>query len=774
MPGHRLLLLLVPGLLLPGVPLAVAGSGSAMSPPAVSGSVSGPVAGAARKPAPAGSHRLYGRWYSSRIGGGGYLQQVVFAPASARVPQRLYLSSDVGGLFRSDDGGATWRMLHDALPADGDNYSVRGLIVDPRDPDRVLIATDNGIWCSADAGRTWQKRLDARFAGNGPHRADGRILVADPANPDRILAAPLGAAAIGTVVHISTDGGATWAATAPVAASPAASPLPVLAPVDLLVDPADPQRFWLSARRSRIWISPREHTFDGGLWRTDDAGATWQKLSSIGMKEIIRHPAPPASSGASGLLIALTPATDRVVRSTDLGRTWQPLDAGLAPYSTHYRTDGSYGALATDPSGGLVLLGGNGASIYRLSPDATRWEKIPWQKENIHEGDWWGALSRHGYPHFGSALGHLAIDPADPRHWTLTDWYAFYQTRDAGRSWKLDIEGIEMTVVHTLAQDPADPARIHAGLADIGYLRSTDAADTFVPVHNAGISNNIKSLAVSPARPGRIYAVGPREADWFANQVFVTDDAGATWHRSPMRGLPRMEGGQHRCHSIALHPHHPDEAWLAVSGPVGPSAGGIYRTADAGETWTQAGEGLPTGVPLFRSEIWVAGPEIAVSSDGSVLAASDDRARVFRLETAPSSPSPAVWREVPAAAFASPDGAPSGGVNALFADPSTPGRFYLCRKEGGLWRTDDAGLAWNRISSMNTWTLAIDAGNPARLALNGADGIRFSTDGGVTWTRLDAGLPYRHPRNVLAFAGSRLVVGTGGNGIFRTDLLSPE
>ncbi len=55
----------------------------------------------------------YGPWQSCRIGGGGFLQHVVFCPSDAK---RIYLTSDVGGLYRSDDRGVTWRMLHAGCP----------------------------------------------------------------------------------------------------------------------------------------------------------------------------------------------------------------------------------------------------------------------------------------------------------------------------------------------------------------------------------------------------------------------------------------------------------------------------------------------------------------------------------------------------------------------------------------------------------------------------------------------------------------------------------
>ncbi|MFA6960152.1 MAG: hypothetical protein WC205_05315 [Opitutaceae bacterium] len=671
-------------------------------------------------------HRQYGAWASSVIGGGGFLQHAVFAPSD---PRRLYLSSDVGGLFRSDDNGATWHMLHGSLPAEAGNYSVRGVLVDPRNADRVTIATDTGVWRSTDAGKTWTRLLTARFDGNGEHRADGRVLVASPRDPAKLYAA-----AIGTGVHISSDGGKTWRAAGPTG----------LFPVDLFIDRRDPRHLWLSARPSKPWWAGGK-SYAGGFYFSADAGDTWEKLSDSGLREIVQDPNDPSA------LIALKPGPDRVVRSTDLGRTWTRFDAGLPPAPKGYepRKDGSYGALATGPD--FTLLGGNGASIYRLDRGSSSWAKITWVPADIAEGDWWGGLSKHGYPHFGSALGWLAVNPANPRHWVLTDWYAIYRSPDSGHSWQLAIDGIEMTVAHTVSADPSNPKLIHVGLADVGYFRSTDGGATF-QLNKQGISNNIKHIAVAPSHPARLYAVGPREWHWYANQVFVSDDAGLSWTRSPMTGLPDMK--DRRCNTIAVHPQRPDEAWLVIDGPVRPGQGGVWKSTDAGQSWTWSGAGLPEGAKLFRTDIWVAGPEIAVSADDSRVAVSDDSGRVFAFDTATGR-----WREIPFPAN-------SGGVNAIVADPATAGRFYLARKEGGLWRSDDGGQTWSRLTSQDTWSLALDAANPSRLALNGAQGLFVSTDSGATWQRADEGLPYRHARNVPAFAGDRLVIATGGNGVF--------
>lgn len=116
-----------------------------------------PVASATplRPASAAPASRVYGRWESASFGGGGYIQNVVWCPSS---PGRLYAYVDIGGLYRSDDGGASWRMMHGGMPAGDGFYSVRGLWVDPGDANRVIIAVGNqwtanrGIFLSRQSG----------------------------------------------------------------------------------------------------------------------------------------------------------------------------------------------------------------------------------------------------------------------------------------------------------------------------------------------------------------------------------------------------------------------------------------------------------------------------------------------------------------------------------------------------------------------------------------------------------------------------------------------
>ncbi len=699
--------------------------------------------GAAGVPAPRETppHRRYGGWNSGRIGGGGYLQQVVFSPADAG---RLYLAVDVGGCYRSDDGGRTWRMLHGALPATEGAFCVRGIAAHPADPGTLLIATGgsslapprHGVYRSDDAGETFRLTLRGAFDGNDSTRNCGFVLAADPAMPLRVYAAPIGGG-----LHRSDDFGATWRGI----------PAPTVYPQDLVVDRAAGGRIWLNGadRGDRLReVQGTKAPFQHGLFVTADGGATWERLPGDETPtEMVQDPLDAA------LLHAAFRKAPQLRRSRDGGRTWEPYaNADILPAPGGAREDGTYAALAAGPD--FILAAGHGGHFYRLAAGGDTWTKLP--DPAVHEGDWYAALTVPVERHFGAALGFVAVSPHDPARWAFTDWYACYLSPDAGASWHLAVDGIEATVFHCLAQDPSAPLRVHAGVADLGYFRSDDGGETF-PLWGRlrGIGNNIKHIAVCARRPDRLYAVGPARWHWHANQVFRSDDGGLAWRRPAQRGLPSLaDDGGARCNTIAVHPGKPDEVYLAVSGAVAPGGGGVYRSFNAGDDWEWIGEGLPTQ-PLFRESIWVSGPELAVSGDGALVAMANDRGRGFVYDRGTRR-----WREL----------ALPGHAHCLVADMTTPGRFYLGMRHAGAYRSDDGGRTWRNICGSHAAAVTADQACAGRVALWTGDAAWLSTDAGENWISLPSGPPYRHFRNVLCFAGDRLLCGTGGSGVFWTGL----
>ena len=672
----------------------------------------------------------YGAWRSCIIGGGGYLQNVVPCPTN---PRRFYAYVDVGGIFRSDDGGKNWRMLHGHLPARGGNNNLRGLVVDPRDDKKIMVATGGaygpkeGVYLSDDAGETWTKTLDAYFDGNAGNRPSGFILTRHPKNPDVVVAASYLDGTFRT-----EDNGRTWHHT---------EGADGLSPNDVRFDLSDANHLWLSAGGGKV----KQQQCQAGFYRSADGGAHWEKVSSEGEgspSEIVQDPLDPKR--IYGLFGGVG-----VKLSQDGGATWADWSDGLtldpAKGKQASISATGYRALTAGPDYVLTANTKN-SDFFRLKSGGSTWEKVP--KEHVEWGDWFlgkrpGARSYV----FGSALGSITVDPHDANHWFCTDFFAIYQTFDAGKNWRLTNDGIEVTVIHSLAQDPAHPAVVHLGMADCGPFVSDDGGKRFEPCE--GATDNSKCIALSRQDPARVYSVGPEKQGWESNRVFVSGDRGHHWTRATDSGLPDMK--VHHCNSIAADPRDAGTVYLAVSKAVAAGGGGVYRSRDGGKAWEWFGQGLPEGQEFFHHEIWTVGRELAVGGGGGLVALSLDGKGVYYHGPDPGSP----WTRTETAL---------GKPWSVVAIPGKTDRFLL-GSDNGAMLSEDGGKSWRRVYDKSVHHVTADEANPARLAAGTAAGVVLSEDGGKSWRTLDTELPNR-VYNLVAFAGDRLLAGSGGNGAF--------
>jgi hypothetical protein len=665
-------------------------------------------------------NRTHGRWKSASFGGGGYIQNVVFCPGA---PERLYAHVDVGGVYRSDDAGKTWRMVHGGLPV-GDGYQcVRGLMVDPANPDRVVIGVGNqwtanrGIFLSTDGGGTWRKVLDAPFLGNEHHRSTGFVFARSPQG--EWLAGSAGGG-----LWKSADGGETWNLEG----------LEGVNITDIKIDAGGGLNIC-----AKPYTMPGGRQLRGGFF-TRTLGGEWSEFPE-GPDEIV--------IGADGALTGIFDAWE-VRTSRDGGKTWELDSEGLPldqEASKGYTSESRFRALAQGP--GFQLVGSSRGTIYRRAEGERAWNKIEREGvEEVFEGTtWWGRIQPGQWQHYGAAMGSLAVNPADPANWWMTDWYGIYESKDAGRNWALRIDGVEVTVIHGFAQDPNDPGRVHAGMADNGYVPSTDGGLRFEGGRK--FLSNMKALALDPSLPGRLYGAGDGgSGEWRAGHLWVSADGGENWMRSPMRGVPTQK--ERAMNSISVRPGHPYEVAIAVSGPVG-DGGGVFRSVDGGLTFEPLLEGLASGVEYFHKEIWGLVSELAHAPDGALVATSHRTGEIHRL-----APGESAWQKV---AHNLP-----GKSHHLRAN----GRhLFLTRSAGGLWRSPD-GTAWEQVHKKPCEVLAVDLAVPGRLAVATNGRVEVSTDSGATWQ--DLGTPPFGQISTLGFAGDRLLAGTRGGGFFLTAL----
>lgn len=707
-----------------------------------------------RRPAPPSERALYGDWRSCVLGGGGYGQGVAFT----REPGTLYLAVDVGGLYRSEDGGRRWRMLHGALPQDG-LHGVRSLSPDPRDADRLLLLRGDqwtdpeakgpdgrggaGIYETRDGGRSFTKLRGLPVYASGPDRWTGTLLRRDPKEPGRIYAGTAGDG-----VYVSEDDAKTWRRVGPTG----------VYATDIVVDKDDPQTVWLLGRAQEVDTYAGRKLFEGGIYRSDDRGRTWARLARSGPSEMVQVPGALRPGGPVRLLGIFDETDVRV--SDDGGTTWRAYTDGIELSKTPERepvaSEKRFSALAEGP--GFTLLGTNRGTFYRRATNGASWERVEPKTavQNVEGRPWALADGAVRGRRFGAAMSSVTIDPRDARHWWITDLYGVYETRDDGENWRLAVDGVEETVVTAIEGDPRTPAVVHIGIAGEGLLTSRDGGTRF---ESPSALSTAKSIAVSYQSPDRLLVAGDAgNGESASDTLWLSVDRGQSLARLPMTGLPPR--GLHRINTVAFDPRDDRRVYAAVSGPQG----GMYVSADGGLTWLRQSDGLPTedaalrpgeerGAALFGREIWGVGREFAVNGDGEVVVTSRPRGEVYRLDGE---------RYVKVTGV-------TGPPNEIAGAPDRRGVF-LVASETGIFRSEDGGRTFTQTLRANASHVAIDKTNPRRCAAGIAGGVMLSTDGGLTWRETGGGLPGGGlpDRNgpVVGFASGRLLAGTAGSGAF--------
>ncbi len=248
----------------------------------------------------------------------------------------LWCGTLPGGLFRSEDRGASWRLVESLwfhpsrkgwMGGGADDPGIHSICVDPRDPRTVVAAVScGGVWRSRDAGATWTNTAAGMRAAYMP---PDRAYDADIQDPHALVQCP-SAPQIWWCQHHngifrSTDDMATWIEIA--AAGPSTFGFPVV------VDPADSETAWFVPAES----DQRRIPVDGKVvvTRTSDGGASFDVLSR-GLPDrfaydlVFRHALALAPTDA-GMTLAMGSTSGNVFASTDRGESWTVVSHHLPP-----------------------------------------------------------------------------------------------------------------------------------------------------------------------------------------------------------------------------------------------------------------------------------------------------------------------------------------------------------------------------------------------------------------------------------------------------------
>ena len=554
------------------------------------------------------------------------------------------------------------------------------LSVDPVDPQIVYGSAFATVYRSRDGAASWES-LPLQPAMPNPVGT----LAVDPAAHERVYAQA------GTDLFLSTNFGEAWTPLSGVQFVGAFALLPGR-PVGLLAA-----------------------TFESGLQRSDDGGATW-KDSSEGLAD-----------PNSVYSLSVAPSDPRIVyalagvslyRSTNGGRSWTqvglPAGVDFIPL------------LVVDPSSPDTLYASAANTVFRSTDGG-----LSWAERN-------GGLDL-GEESFVTALA--AADAQPTKLYLLTD-RALWRSTDGGGEWRLvNDDPFNQIGPWSIGVDPLDPDHLYRA-SGTGVFVSTDGGVTFAPA-----STGLPGLAVQAvaAGPGAVHA------SLYAGGIVSSSDGGVTWRPGTgdeiefesLQALAadpngervyagsytgrffRSDDGGENWNAMGLHLPH-STIWSLAPDPGTPdrvlaaTEVGVYRSGNGGEEWRRSSRGLPnTGVRALAFSV----------SAPNVVYAGLDRRGLYR-----SGNGGRTWRRASLGRLT---------VLSLAVDPRAPNVVYAATRLHGAYRSDDGGRTWARLAATRlTGSVVLDPAAPDTVLLASGSRVLRSTARGAALTPYDQGLPF--------------------------------
>lgn len=670
----------------------------------------------------------------------------------------FYMGATGGGVWKTTDGGSTWFNVSDGFFGG----SIGAVAVAPSDPNvlyvgggestiRGNVSSGRGLWKSEDAGRTW------RFVGLPASRHVPRIRI-HPRNPDVAYAAVLGdvyRSSDERGVYRTTDGGATWRRVKFVNEDAGA--------FELVFDPTNPRTLYASFWRVRRTPYSLESGGDGSsVWKSTDGGDTWTELT--------RNPGLPR--GTVGIVgLAVSPVNpDRIwaqveaedggtFRSDDAGATWRRVsdDRNLRQRAWYYSR------LVADPKDEDTVYGLN-VQLWKSKDGGRTFAALdgighgdthdlwidPDDPQRMILGDDGGAeITYDG----GANWSSLDNQPTAQFYRVTTDDvfpYRIYGAQqdnstvrirsrsDGGAIGASDWEPTAGGESGWIAPDPRNPDIVYGGSYG-GYLTRLD--------HRTGQERDVNAWPDNPMGHG---AEDLRERfQWNFPVAFSRHVPGRLYAASQHLFASTNEG----------------QSWTRLSGDLtrndratmGPSGGPITKDNTSVEyygTLFAVAEGRTPGV------LWTG------SDDGLVYVSRDDGA-TWTNATPPASILPPYAQINSIEADPHRDGGLYVAATRYKAGDFTP---YLYRTEdfGRTWRRITGGIAAEDF----TRVIRADPERQGMLWAGTENGLYLSMDDGASWQPFQLNLPIV-PVTDLAIKNGDLIVATQGRAFWILDDVSP-
>lgn len=511
------------------------------------------------------------------------------------------LAYDGVGIYRSDDGGASW--IHRGLDQVG---SIGKVIIAPDDPDRVYVAAmgrlfgnnrERGVFRTKDGGNSWEQVL---FVSDSTGAID---LAIHPRHPDTLYTAlwerirrphrrQYGGITSG--IYRSVDGGNTW--------QQLRGGLPEAGfqkgRIGIAIAPSEPNIVYA--------VYTDAIGFLQGVYRTRDHGAHWTSINIEGIRSVSymwwfgKIYVDPTNSEVLYVL-----ALD-VFKSGNGGINWQPVFPGVHVDQHAIAFDPVYpGRVYTGNDGGLYRSDNGGLSSIKIS-DLPITQFYTATIDFLEPHRLYGGTQDNGSVrtltggeddweiiYFGDGFYNL-IDPTDNRFvYTESQFGGLARSEDGGTTFETARNGIASTDRKNwktpVVFDPKDPRILYYGTNRL--YRSTDRARSWQAVSpdltNGKIPGNlvfgtITSISVSPVNSHIIY-IGTDDGN-----VALTRNGGQNWV-SVSSALPKRW-----VTAVACDPHDDQAAYVTLSGyRFDSNLSHVFYTADNGRNWEDIGSDLP-------------------------------------------------------------------------------------------------------------------------------------------------------------------------------------
>ena len=656
-----------------------------------------------------------GDWFSLGPPGGDVFDAAVSTTDPGIVLAGIAPDGSFGGtLYRSTDAGNAWSEV---LPLDG--TSVFDIEFAP--DGASYIGTQDSVRRSTDGGISWTL-LNVGVGVN-----DQVFDVAlDPSNP-LIIWAGIADAAGSQAVNVmrSTDSGATWSNRTP----PLAQPISCRG---IAVDPSN----------SNTVIAVFGGDFGGGqVWTTTDGGDSWSDRSA----GLPNNPMQAVAYDGTSLLVGggqrFGSQNVGLYKSTDVGATWTPLHDNTWPVLV-------VDDIAVDPNDAqIILVATDGSGVNRTTDGGSSWE--------IGIGGT-GALA-------GRSLRFRPDSSTDL--FLGTSSLAVFRSTDGGNHFVQSSNGISELNLFSVDASPLasdELAVAFQGQNNGGVLRSVDGGTTW----DLESAPPTRYSAARFAPDGRLYAISTGPSTVAQEGLYRREDNGNWTPLGPDQGalfesdLDTVRFSHNNANLILL-----GGADFGVAG----FEGTIWRSTDAGETWTKVYE-----VGDFHRVT-----DIEIVEDGS----DQNVVAVWTSESGDNTGGALRSTDGGASWFDSSTGLPAFFRNPrLCASPTDPQSFVvstsLSFQSGGLFRTTDAGATWASTGWTGTNTVGDVACHPVDdqmlfvTQLSG-DAVLRSENSGTAFEPFSNGLESVVAPRELAFAGSSRLLLASAKGSYATDLGGP-